>query len=95
MIHIHLGAWKKDSLSMKHNHTLAITVSLKLVVLVTVAVIVNSLPFIATVAPARLVVTVTSSPLESLTDPRKVNSSPTVINTELSAVMDGAKLPAK
>lgn len=61
----------------------------------TVAVIVNVLPDLDTLAPAMLVVTVTTSPLESFTDPLKVNSSPTVIRIEVGADIVGAKLPAK
>ena len=75
--------------------TLAVMVILAVVVLVTVAVMVKSFSDIVTVAPGILVVTVTASPFESLTDPLIVNSSPTVISIDVGAEIFGAKLPSK
>lgn len=77
------------------SHTLAMTVRAKFVVLVTVPVRTKLLPLRAMLAPARLLLIVTASPLESLTEPLYVNSSPTVIIRELAADIDGAKLPVE
>ena len=75
--------------------TLAVMVILAVVILLTVAVMVKSFSDIVTVAPGILVVTVTASPFESLTDPLIVNSSPTVISIDVGAEIFGAKLPNK